>query len=200
MSTGTVTHPDLRAAWAAETAQQLARPPQPGGSFGPPGWLADIGVIELLAPCFRGPVSVGDGLVEVPAVVGPDLAAGLLGALPPGFVAEELMGDSVGPSLGQILRAIVAHPDDVCASAYLVGPLRHDERISIETLHVRVPDHVGVNDFDREDDEDGYAEDVAEVVWRYIKTLGLEAEHPAEDTEPQDTETKNGRWWTLWWD
>ena len=98
------------------------------------GWLADAGLDTVLAPLLCGPMYGDDAFFRF-AALGADSAAALLAALPEEYLATERQNDS--PTIGKILRAVVAHPDRLLAHGYVIGPARCDEPITTEGVLLR---------------------------------------------------------------
>lgn len=125
---------DLTAAWNAE--RRRAR--QPWFTHEPwcagHGWLLGNGLVDVLSPLLHGDES-GDTSFARFASLGADPAARLLELLGEDYLAEERQND--GPTIGCVLRAVVAHPDRLRAHGYVIGPGRCDERITVEGVLFR---------------------------------------------------------------
>lgn len=93
------------------------------------GWMLDAGIVDILEPL----VSIddhGDDSYFRFAALGADSAGQLLRLLPDEYLADERQND--GPTIGNVLRAVVAHPDGLRAHGYVIGAGRCDERITVE--------------------------------------------------------------------
>ncbi|GAA1978926.1 hypothetical protein GCM10009718_14530 [Isoptericola halotolerans] len=125
---------DLTTAWQLE--ERLATAPTAAHLWcdGRHGWLLRAGLDRVLEPALL-PDSTGAAsfyrFVDLDATV----AAGLLDRVPAEDLATERQND--GPTLGTVLRAVVAHPDRLRAHGYVVGPGRCDERLTVEGVLVR---------------------------------------------------------------
>ncbi len=93
------------------------------------GWLLDAGLIDVLTPLLYGD-AFGDTSFYRFTSLGAEPAAQLLELLPDDYLARERQND--GPTMGTVLRAVVAHPDRLRAHGYVIGPSRCDERITVE--------------------------------------------------------------------
>lgn len=98
------------------------------------GWLLADGLADLLAPLAHDD-GFGDPSFHHYTGLGPDVAARLLDVLDEDYLRTERQ--NFGPTIGSVLRAVVAHPDRVRAFGYLVGPGRCDERITVEGVLFR---------------------------------------------------------------
>lgn len=187
-------YPDLESAWLAE----LASAPGPGlphqlhvRGTGRHGWLHECGAVASLAPLFPGPVDLEGGIASFRDLGGP-VATRLLEVLPEGFLATERQND--GPTIGAVLRAVAANPDEVVAHGYLVSPRRCDERLTVEGVLLRSPRDLRV--FRTHDD----GCECDELVSR-AQALGIDDARcrPHEITPWLKTEGEDP-WWRLWWD
>ncbi len=147
------------------------------------GWLVTRRVVDVVEPYVT---SLPDDDADLARYAGLDAeaAADLLTLLTPGQL-DDRQNDA--PALGALLRAALAHPDDVEVHGYLVGPARTDERISAEGV-----DLYGVPFADTSD----------EAVWAAALALGLD-----DARRPPDATTRHlNPWrpyepcWRLWWD
>ncbi|WP_125778439.1 hypothetical protein [Antribacter gilvus] len=126
--------------------------------------------------------------------VGPEAAARMLREMPPEDLSAQAVGDA-GPPLGEVLRAIVAHPEDLAATLSPDHPWLDD-------VVVRMPE--ALPDWEQDDDEDegGDDEDVfeaaAEAVHERLLSLGVEAACPPYEISRE--EDLPGFWYSLWWD
>ncbi|MGC3993740.1 MAG: hypothetical protein QM779_06500 [Propionicimonas sp.] len=115
------------------------RAPAPGESHEPwcrgHGWMLDAGVVDALAPALLTD-NFGDDTYFRLTVVGADIAARLLAILPEDYLSRERQND--GPTIGTVLRAVVARPEEVLAHGYVIGPSRCDERVTLEGVLFRV--------------------------------------------------------------
>ncbi|MFT4110328.1 hypothetical protein [Propionicimonas sp.] len=98
------------------------------------GWMLDAGVVDVLAPVLLTQTSGDDSYYRL-TLVGARIAARLLELLPQDYLASQRQND--GPTIGTVLRAVVAHPDDLFAHGYVIGPSRCDERITVEGVLFR---------------------------------------------------------------
>ncbi|GAA4722983.1 hypothetical protein GCM10023216_10500 [Isoptericola chiayiensis] len=132
------THPelvDLRTAWLAE--QRLAADRDHTWCPDRHGWMLRDGLDAVLEPVVLPDTWGATSFYRFTELDAP-VAADLLERLPEEYLRTERQND--GPSLGAVLRAVVAHPDRLRAHGYLVGPGRCDERITVEGVLVRT-DH-----------------------------------------------------------
>jgi hypothetical protein len=93
------------------------------------GWMLDAGIVDAFAP-FTWHDGLGDDSFFHFAPFGADIAGQLLELLPADYLAKERQND--GPTIGRVLRAVVAHPDRLRAHGYLIGAGRCDERVTVE--------------------------------------------------------------------
>jgi hypothetical protein len=128
------TAPTLRARYAAQLERVRADPTSSTTTrLGEErGWLLRARVPDVVRPFLT---SLPDGDADLARYVGLDAsaAATLLERLTPGQL-DDRQNDA--PTLGAMLRAAVAHPDEVELHGYLVGPARDDERITAEGVDV----------------------------------------------------------------
>lgn len=98
------------------------------------GWMLRSGLTEVLDPIVHLRRQTEDDLYSFTAL-GADHAAALLALLDDDYLARERQND--GPTLGTVLRAVVAHPQQLRAHGYLIAPQRCDERITVEGVLLR---------------------------------------------------------------
>lgn len=171
----------LRALYAAQRAELAADPGAPPRTQldEERGWLVTQGVAQVVEPFVT---HLPDDDADLARYAGLDAAAALelLDRLTPQQLADR---QNDAPALGTLLRAAVAHPDDVEVHGYLVGPARTDERISAEGV-----DLYGLPDL--------------EPVWAAALELGIEGAL----REPDAVSPRINPWrpyepcWRLWWD
>ncbi|WP_418275282.1 hypothetical protein ACNHYB_10455 [Isoptericola jiangsuensis] len=132
---------DLRAAW--EHGQRLATAPGAVHHWcdGEHGWMLRAGLDRTLAPVLLPDADSSAGFSRFDHL-GPRTARDLLRRLPPDYLAAHRQND--GPTIGAVLRAVVAHPGRVLAHGYVVGPLRCDERVTVEGVLLRSDDDLVV--------------------------------------------------------
>ncbi|HRA05095.1 MAG TPA: hypothetical protein PKV13_00565 [Propionicimonas sp.] len=123
---------DLPELWRRQRAE-AAKARHPGHCRGH-GWLADAGLDAVLAPLLYGPMYGDESFFRFSAL-GADAATALLAALPEDYLASERQND--GPTIGTVLRAVVAHPERLLAHGYVIGPGRCDERVTVEGVLLR---------------------------------------------------------------
>lgn len=164
------------------------------------GWMLDAGVTDILSPVAYGD-SFGDTTFYRFTSLGPDVASRLLETLPEDYLRTERQND--GPTIGSVLRAVVAHPDRLRAHGYLIGPDRCDERITVEGVLARSDrDYRLCNVYGRKLEEC----DCKELYEWMRDEFGLDAEvFPHELDTFQAFEWgsdgyEGGRWYRAWWD
>lgn len=125
---------DLRTAWQRE--RDRATDPATHHHHGcrGHGWLLEHGLDAVLSPLLYGEVYDDDSFYRFNGL-GAELAATLLKVLPADYLATERQND--GPTIGTVLRAVVAHPERLRAHGYVIGPGRCDERITVEGVLLR---------------------------------------------------------------
>jgi hypothetical protein len=96
--------------------------------------MLDTGLVAALGPLLYGDEFGDDSFFRFTSL-GADVAARLLELLPSDYLASERHND--GPTIGSVLRAVVAHPDRIRAHGYVVGPGRCDERLTVEGVLFR---------------------------------------------------------------
>ncbi|WP_125776566.1 hypothetical protein [Antribacter gilvus] len=204
LSTSTI---DLAADWARQTAVEL-RDCWTGWPEHVHGRLLQLGADRALAPMFAdlpdltgGPC--GSELLRFDNLDAP-AAAALLDVLEEDDLADR---QNDGPTLGNVLRAVAAHPGQLVAHGYVVGPARCDERVTVEGVIVGVPDALEIT---RRHD-DGCA---CDQLIEHLATLGVDDAlgRPDEITPwhghlpgtVHGPEAHDGpepvEWWRLWWD
>lgn len=125
---------DLRQAWVEERDRAIASQSHQFHHRGGHGWMLEAGLDEVLAPLLYGDEFGADAFYRFSSL-GSEAASELLRILPPDYLATERQND--GPTIGTVLRAVAAHPDDLRAHGYVIGPGRCDERITVEGVLVR---------------------------------------------------------------
>lgn len=126
---------DLHAAWVRERDQAVMDAHHHRPYHGEHGWMLEAGLDQVLAPLLYGDIFADTSFYRFSSL-GAEAASQLLRILPAGYLATERQND--GPTIGTVLRAVVAHPDDLRAHGYVIGPGRCDERITVEGVLVRV--------------------------------------------------------------
>ncbi len=162
------------------------------------GWLLDAGLDAALEPVLRQDVLGAQAFYRF-SDLDAEAAETLLDRLDPGYLAEERQND--GPTIGAVLRAIVAHPDRLRAHGYVVGPGRCDERVTVEGVLVRTDDELVV-------DGNHSSGCQCEHLVRYVAhDLGVDdmGVPPHEigrwwGFEYGDGSEQGGHWYRLWWD
>ena len=92
------------------------------------------GLVDVLSPLLQAE-EFGDPSFSRFASLGAGAAARLLEVLNEDYLADGRQND--GPTIGSVLRAVVAHPDRLRAHGYVIGPGRCDERIAVEGVLFR---------------------------------------------------------------
>lgn len=187
---------DLRTAWEAE--QRLAT--VPGASHhwceDQHGWLLRAGLDRVLEPVLV-PDDAGSAAFYRFSDLGADIASDLVERLPAEYQATERQND--GPTLGAVLRAVVAHPDHLRAHGYVVGPGRCDERITVEGVVVRTDDDVAVDPYHSHGCR-------CEDLERAAAALGVDDalvpphEISRWNVPARPSGTAREHWYRLWWD
>lgn len=119
--------------WRREhRADHSRRPHYPG--CGGHGWMLDAGLVEVLTPLLYGDAFDDTSFFRFTSLDA-DTADRLLALLGEDYLAQERQND--GPTIGSVLRAVVAHPDTLRAHGYVIGPSRCDERITVEGVLFR---------------------------------------------------------------
>lgn len=189
---------DLRTAWLAE--QRLATASDRDHTWCPDrhGWMLRDGLDQVLEPVVL-PDTWGSASFYRFTELDASVAADLLERLDEDYLATERQND--GPTIGAVLRAVVAHPDRLRAHGYLVGPGRCDERITVEGVLVRT-DHEFVLG---EHHGPGCQCDELE---RFLAALGVDdARVPPHEAGrwwglgvPRRAGDPEEFWYRLWWD
>ncbi|WP_278236112.1 hypothetical protein [Isoptericola sp. AK164] len=195
------THPelvDVTTAWRAE--ERLAADPDARHHWCADrhGWLLRRGLDEVLGPVLM-PDAWGAASFYRFVDLDASVATALLDRLDPRYLAAERQND--GPSLGTVLRAVVAHPDRLRAHGYVVGPGRCDERVTVEGVLVRTDDAFVLGDHHGPGCQ-------CDELERVVAALGVDDAHvpPHEvtrwwgrpgDLSPQES---GEHWYRLWWD
>lgn len=184
----------------AQTWEERIRQPdlQAKALLGPPGWSISTGVLRTILPytAYRW----GGGKTPATQAV-PDYlnfyglragsAAKLLEQLPTQALRDTQNG---APCLGAILQAVAAHPQLRCGG-YYIGPQRLDERISCDTLLVRIENA----DFNPQAAGRSWQENL----WQHVRaTYQISDEGRCADENHLLGTMKGGRvsLWRLWWD
>ncbi|WP_402463313.1 hypothetical protein [Isoptericola aurantiacus] len=202
------THPelvDLRTAWLAEERLATADPEGHHWCPGQHGWLLRAGLDEVVERVVE-PDTWGSASFYRFTTLDAPVAVGLLERLSAEYLETERQND--GPSIGAVLRAVVAHPDRLRAHGYVVGPGRCDERITVEGVLVRTDHEIVVG----EHHGPGCQCDELE---RYVAALGVDDARvaPHEVTrwwpgavawhvpgQEPGAVRDDGPWYRLWWD
>lgn len=98
------------------------------------GWMLDAGLAEILDPLVYED-AYGDTSIRRFTGLDAEVAERLLEPLGADYLGKERQND--GPTMGSVLRAVLAHPDEVRAHGYIVGPGRCDERLTVEGVLFR---------------------------------------------------------------
>ena len=156
------------------------------------GWLLRAGVPDIVQPFLT---HSPDDDADLARYAGLDAtaAAMLLDRLTP-IQLEDRQND--GPTLGTLLRAAVAHPDDVEVHGYLIGPARRDERITAEGVDI-----YGTLDLDITPGH--HADRQCRELWELVQhELGIDDARcrPDEITPRINPWRPNEPCWSLWWD
>ena len=162
------------------------------GYLGPRGWLVTSGVTDVVAP-FVTHLPADDGDVARFAGLDASAARALFEILTPEQL-EDRQNDA--PSLGVLLRATVAHPDEVELHGYLVGPVRTDERLTAEGCLVYSAPDLDITP--RHDPGCRCGE-----LWALVRRdLGITDASclPHEVTRQVSPWRPNEPCWSLWWD
>ena len=156
------------------------------------GWLLRADVPDVVQPFLT---HSPDDDADLARYAGLDAAAAadLLDRLTP-IQLEDRQND--GPTLGTLLRAAVAHPDDVEVHGYLIGPARRDERITAEGVDI-----YGALDLDITPGH--HADRQCRELWELVQhELGIDDARcrPDEITPRINPWRPNEQCWSLWWD
>lgn len=186
--------PTLHTRYAAELATVLRDPTAPTTTDlgGARGWLVTEGVATLIQPFVTAMPQDDLDLARFAGVSGA-AATALLERLDAQQLADR---QNAAPSLGVLLRAAAAHPDDVEVHGYLVGPARVDERISAEGVDVYALPCLDV----RPDHGRGCQ---CELLWHLVADL---LQTDAGAALPDSISRRTNPWrpnepcWRLWWD
>ena len=166
-------------------------PPQPDGLYGPPHWLDERRITELLSPYVSEHSDTGD-YARFTDLTGRD-ACRLASLLPPRARADR---QNNAPTITQLLRAC-ATIDGLLLDGYIIRAPRWDERVSIDTLCVPESsmcahgcdsvEQAGVPSYRH---------------WLILaRVLGLDEDAPAPDDMRFIVREASGeRWWWAWWD
>lgn len=98
--------------------------------YGISGWTLEYGVRDLLGD-YLSPF--GDLSFSRFADVEADTIAQLAALLPPANLEDR---QNCAPTMSELIGAALRRPQQVTLSGYLVGPPRHDERVSVDGLTV----------------------------------------------------------------
>lgn len=165
------------------------------------GWLLRAGLDRVLEPVLLPDTAGASSFYRFLDLDAP-VATDLLDRLPAEELATERQND--GPSLGAVLRAVVAHPDRLRAHGYVVGPGRCDERLTVEGVLVRCDHEFTVGP------RHGPACQCDEL-YRYVVGLGVDdAGVPPHEVSrwwgwgltgsTEASSEDDDRWYRLWWD
>ena len=156
------------------------------------GWLLRADVPDVVQPFLTHSPDDDTDLARY-AGLDATAAAMLLDRLTP-IQLEDRQND--GPTLGTLLRAAVAHPDDVEVHGYLIGPARRDERITAEGVDI-----YGALDLDITPGH--HADRQCRELWELVQNeLGIDDARcrPDEITPRINPWRPNEQCWSLWWD
>jgi len=156
------------------------------------GWLLRADVPDVVQPFLTHSPDDDTDLARY-AGLDATAAAMLLDRLTP-IQLEDRQND--GPTLGTLLRAAVAHPDDVEVHGYLIGPARRDERITAEGVDI-----YGALDLDITPGH--HADRQCRELWELVQhELGIDDARcrPDEITPRINPWRPNEQCWSLWWD
>lgn len=184
----------LRDLYAADLARVRGQPDAPTTTVTGTvrGWLLDCGVAALIEPFLTWRPSDPGDLARFAGLDG-ETAAALLDVLPP-VELDDRQND--GPTLGTLLRAAAAHPDEVELHGYLVGPARVDERLTAEGLYAYVAPDLEIS----ADHGPGCG---CEELWRAVRRdLGVDdaIRMPDVITPRLNPWRPYEPCWSLWWD
>ena len=156
------------------------------------GWLVTTGVARLIEPFVTAMPHDEADLARFAGVSGA-AASAILGRLDARRLADR---QNAAPSLGVLLRAAAAHPDDLEVHGYLVGPARIDERVSAEGVDLYALPLLDV----RPDHGEGCQ---CELLWHLVADL---LQTDADTALPDSISRRTNPWrpnepcWRLWWD
>jgi hypothetical protein len=162
------------------------------GFRGSRGWLVASGVADVVAP-FVTHLPSDDGDLARFAGLDAPAAADLLERLTSDQLSDR---QNDAPTLGNMLRAAVAHPSQIELHGYLVGPARDDERITAEGVYVYGASDLAIT---ARHDPGRLCEDLWAVVQRDLAVDDARA-------FPDEIIWRLNRWrpeepcWSLWWD
>lgn len=161
-------------------------PELPTGLYGPLGWLAQTKIPEIL----KSYIAPGQGLGDYQRFHGLDAegAAKLRDALPRVALADR---QNEAPTLLAFLNACIANPGRVYLSGYIIGSLRWDERVSVDTMFVVEASAEAASEPTARQ---------ARAIWQtYQEKLAL-----GQACAPDELYSADPRWacpgWCLWWD
>ena len=186
--------PPLDPRYAAQLDAVLADPLAPATTDvgDERGWLVARGVARLVEPFVTARPSDDADLARFAGVSGASAIA-LLERLDERHLADR---QNAGPSLGTVVRAAAAHPDELEVHGYVVGPGRRDERLTAEGVDV-----YGLPLLDVRPDHDGQCQ--CELLWDgVVEHLGVDdaVTGPHEITRRINPWRPNETCWRLWWD
>ena len=167
--------------------------------YGTTGWTLECGIRDLLSEHLS---PWGDVSFNRFTDAGAELIGALAALLPPANLDDR---QNHAPSLREFIAAALERPQEVTLSGYVVGPPRHDERVSIDGLTVlNTPIYAAGGWGSAPLGEDRMR------VWRALgKYLGCEATTENCPDEiipliPSDTVETTGvretQGWWVWWD
>ncbi|MFV2143891.1 hypothetical protein [Isoptericola sp. G70] len=165
------------------------------------GWMLRAGMHRVLEPVLLPDVLGASSFYRF-VELGAEVAADLLERLPDDYLATERQND--GPSIGAVLRAVVAHPDRLRAHGYVIGPGRCDERLTVEGVLVRCDHEFAVGEHHCPGCQ-------CDELYRYVVVgLGVDdaAVPPHEVSpwrgwglrDPSGSGRDEEHWYRLWWD
>lgn len=182
----------------------LLTPPAPPSQtlYGPAGWTTDVGLAPLL---LAGRAHVTPSFARFDTLKA-DVARTLLQRLPQAALSDR---QNEAPTLRSLLEAASGHPDEVELGGYMVGPPRHDERLTVDMIALRSPWSRAVTS-----KADDFPIQALPAFWARLPThasrealweasqayLGLDALNPPDEIEYFTPLTgTTGGWW-MWWD
>lgn len=165
------------------------------------GWMLRTGLERPLEPVLL-PDALGAASFYRFVDLDAHVAADLLERLPADYLATERQND--GPTIGAVLRSVVAHPQRLRAHGYVVGPGRCDERLTVEGVLVRCDHEFAVGEHHGPGCQ-------CDELYRFVVGLGVDdaAVPPHEVTPwwgwgPRDGDgtgaAGSDHWYRLWWD
>lgn len=98
--------------------------------YGMAGWTLELGVRDLLADYLS---AFGDTSFHRFADIPADLVAELIARVPTANLEDR---QNSALTLGVLAAAALSRPEQVLLSGYVVGPPRHDERVSVDGVTI----------------------------------------------------------------